>query len=239
MTEHLRDKTNYYFTEGGEKYRVRCNECGSSELLQIVYGYPSEEYIEKSIKDEIILGGCTINDANLAYKCKDCGAEISSIDAFMCHFCDDAIEVLQNYDLQIRKKMLNGNNKNFYIYDAKGIGVYSITEPIIKFLIYTNLSDKYRMLSERTFYEDKKILDLALFYKHLSDDEIANLNVDWDPDIAIEMKWAGMMNDGNLYSGWLNQIKLDIEKMNKLISIENKYFMLFTLIQYVLFSRII
>lgn len=212
MTEHLRDKTNYYFTEGGEKYRVRCNECGSSELLQIVYGYPSEEYIEKSIKDEIILGGCTINDA---------------------------IEVLQNYDLQIRKKMLNGNNKNFYIYDAKGIGVYSITEPIIKFLIYTNLSDKYRMLSERTFYEDKKILDLALFYKHLSDDEIANLNVDWDPDIAIEMKWAGMMNDGNLYSGWLNQIKLDIEKMNKLISIENKYFMLFTLIQYVLFSRII
>lgn len=65
------------------------------------------------------------------------------------------------------------------------------------------------------------------------------MNVDRDPDIAIEMKWAGMMNDGNLYSGWLNQIKLDIEKMNKLISIENKYFMLFTLIQYVLFSRII
>ncbi|MBK5261715.1 MAG: hypothetical protein JJE17_03965 [Peptostreptococcaceae bacterium] len=151
------------------------------------------------------------------------------IDSFMCDFCDDAINVLKKYDSQINTKMLSGPNKNFYKYDAKGIGAWSITEPILKYLIYTNLVDKYKMLPERDFYGDKRLLDLAIFYKDITEEEINDDNVGWTPDVAIEMKWAGTRKDGNLYIGWLNQIKKDIVKMNDLRDIENKYLMLFNM----------
>ena len=48
-----------------------CPNCGK-KLLDIVYGMPASETIEKSKKGELFLGGCMIEDKQPVYHCNNC-----------------------------------------------------------------------------------------------------------------------------------------------------------------------
>ena len=59
-----------------------CQECGSGEVIPIIYGMPFEN-LEKPGKDlygaekkgYVELGGCCIDANSPNYKCKSCGAK--------------------------------------------------------------------------------------------------------------------------------------------------------------------
>ena len=51
----------------------RCPECNSTNVLQILYGYPTEEDLKKAAEGKVILEGCidTLNPPQ--WKCVNCG----------------------------------------------------------------------------------------------------------------------------------------------------------------------
>ena len=49
-----------------------CPECKATEIVDIVYGYPTEETLQSWFKKEIELGGCIIGKKNPHHKCKKC-----------------------------------------------------------------------------------------------------------------------------------------------------------------------
>jgi hypothetical protein len=52
-----------------------CPECGSGNVLGIIYGKPSQELSEKAERGEVKLGGCVISRESPYNYCKDCKAE--------------------------------------------------------------------------------------------------------------------------------------------------------------------
>jgi len=147
----------------------------------------------------------------------------NNVEQFMVCFCQDALSELKTYDRKLRNKFIigekTGNTGGFYNDYPKGLSIYSITEPIIKWLIYTNLCDRYCMRTEfLTSYG--KYLDLALSLKPNND----------VLDIAIEMKWAGFRKkDGKLYeNSRLNMID-DAIKLYKM-DFSYKYLMQFAIL---------
>lgn len=144
-------------------------------------------------------------------------------DKFVIGFCDDCIGVLKEYDAEIKKNLLESEYTDFYKYDTKGIGVYSITEPILKFLIFGKLCRKYQIWPEQSAsYRGRKILDIALYSKRVKD-----IDGDVNPDIAIEMKWGGFRKDGTFYQWSVESCIADLYKLRKESRVENKYFMQF------------
>ena len=143
------------------------------------------------------------------------------VEQFIVNFCQDALSGLKSFDRKMRNKFTKGEEtgatSKFYKGYLKGISIYSITEPIIKWLIYTNLCDRYCMRTEH-LTDDGKYLDLAL-----------SINPDFDPNIAIEMKWAGFRKNGSLYeNSRLNMID-DAVKLHKM-SFSYKYLMQFAIL---------
>ena len=55
----------------GKKYI--CPKCESNEVINIVYGYPTQETLQSWFKKEIELGGCIVRNENHQHKCKKCG----------------------------------------------------------------------------------------------------------------------------------------------------------------------
>src|SRR5690606_31864016 len=53
-----------------------CPNCGSSELAQVVYGFPDEEMFEKEQAGEIVLGGCIPEVWPPPRRCKQCGTDV-------------------------------------------------------------------------------------------------------------------------------------------------------------------
>jgi hypothetical protein len=57
---------------------TRCPECGSSDVVKIVYGMPDPEMFEASERGEVVLGGCCFEvdeSGELAMpdrSCRDC-----------------------------------------------------------------------------------------------------------------------------------------------------------------------
>ena len=49
-----------------------CPKCKSNEVIDIVYGYPTQETLQSWFKKEIELGGCIIQGENPHHKCKKC-----------------------------------------------------------------------------------------------------------------------------------------------------------------------
>lgn len=47
-----------------------CPECGSSDVVEIVYGYPGPEMVEASLNGEVELGGCCLSD--IQWRCRAC-----------------------------------------------------------------------------------------------------------------------------------------------------------------------
>ena len=54
-----------------------CPECGSLEVVPIIYGYPGPEVMDAVMdaarKGEIVVGGCVVGDRNPQKQCKACG----------------------------------------------------------------------------------------------------------------------------------------------------------------------
>ena len=143
-------------------------------------------------------------------------------DKYITSFCKDCITVLQKHDAEIRENLLGSDHASFYKYDNKGIGLYSITEPILKFLIFADLCQKYQIWPEGTFYRGRNLLDIAMYSK-----KVENIDERKAPDIAIEMKWADFTKSGMFFKWAMTNCIDDIYKIHKECDIENKYIMQF------------
>ena len=88
-----------------------------------------------------------------------------TIDKFVIGFCKDCLSVLKDYDRLLHTNLQETKFPTFYKYDVKGVSVYSVTEPILKFIIFTSLCRKYQIWPEGGFYKGRELLDIALFSK--------------------------------------------------------------------------
>ena len=52
-----------------------CPECGSHDVLPIVYGLPGPELEGKAIMGEVLLGGCVVFGSDPDLGCRTCGAK--------------------------------------------------------------------------------------------------------------------------------------------------------------------
>ncbi len=50
-----------------------CPGCGATDVIPIVYGYPTLETSEAWERGEIQLGGCIIGEESPEYECRACG----------------------------------------------------------------------------------------------------------------------------------------------------------------------
>lgn len=51
-----------------------CPECGSHDVLPIVYGLPGPELEGKAVMGEVLLGGCVVFGSDPDLGCRSCGA---------------------------------------------------------------------------------------------------------------------------------------------------------------------
>ena len=51
-----------------------CPECGSHDVLPIVYGLPTPETEQRAMMGELVLGGCVIFGSDPDMSCGSCGA---------------------------------------------------------------------------------------------------------------------------------------------------------------------
>ena len=72
LTEFIRD-----VNKGSELNDavIRCPQCGSEDVIGIVYGYPTEETLERAEAGEVRLGGCVVGYCDPNRYCKSCGYE--------------------------------------------------------------------------------------------------------------------------------------------------------------------
>ena len=57
-----------------------CAQCGSHEVMPIVYGLPGPELLEQAEAGEVWLGGCVVEEDSPVWHCGDCGHEWGSSD---------------------------------------------------------------------------------------------------------------------------------------------------------------
>jgi hypothetical protein len=51
----------------------RCSRCDSEDVVCVVYGYPSEEMVERSLRGDVVLGGSTVFPEASNCACQQCG----------------------------------------------------------------------------------------------------------------------------------------------------------------------
>lgn len=152
---------------------------------------------------------------------------MNKLDKYMCSFCNDAIKALKKYDEEIKQNIMGSEYQLYYSEFPKGIYVRSLTEPILKFILFTKLCNSHKMLPEAYgFYPGKQLLDLAIQSPFIKEESTFN---EQRFDIAIEMKWGAIKSDGNQLRWSVSSSIDDILKLHKNCTIENKYFMQFIL----------
>ena len=57
----------------GTQRTPQCGECGSVNVVPIVFGYPGPEMWKTHEAGEIQLGGCIVTGNDPDWHCKDCG----------------------------------------------------------------------------------------------------------------------------------------------------------------------
>ncbi len=50
-----------------------CPECNSDDVVDIVYGYPTDDTLQSWFKKEVELGGCIVSTEKPTHKCFKCG----------------------------------------------------------------------------------------------------------------------------------------------------------------------
>lgn len=151
----------------------------------------------------------------------------SKIDKFMQEFCKDSIRALRKEDKILKENFEKTRYKSFYSDFSKGIYFRSMTEPILKYIIFKELIKKHKMWPEAGwFYKDRSVLDLGISSPY-------NPNADdiYSADVAIEMKWGGINKNGVLHTWSQSSLQSDIIKMINNCEIANKYFMQFIVIK--------
>ena len=149
-------------------------------------------------------------------------------DSFVKQFCEDSLKVLKGYDEQINKNLTISAYKDDYNY-PKGLAVYSMTEPILKFMIFSGLCKDYLIFPEAVeFYKGRELLDLALFIPFKDSNGKDSCND--DPDIAIEIKWGGLKKNGEFTKWGVKCFIDDMLKLHKNCTVPNKYIMQFMVI---------
>ena len=58
-----------------DKINPNRKHCKSTNIVRIVYGFPSPELQEKINREEVISGGCLIYGDEPNWQCKDCKEE--------------------------------------------------------------------------------------------------------------------------------------------------------------------
>ena len=58
---------------------MKCPQCGSEKIADILYGYPgfSPELDKLLDKGKVVLGGCCITDNDPLWRCTECGNDIN------------------------------------------------------------------------------------------------------------------------------------------------------------------
>lgn len=147
---------------------------------------------------------------------------LNKYDEHVLKFLEDAINILKEYDREIYGKL--SYSKHDSMIGWKGIGKWSITEPVIKFLIYLGLCEKYILYPEKPYSIDpKKHMDLAIY---LSEDDYLEED---DPEldvspIAIEIKWSGITKKKKQFDVWtIKQLYESIKKLKLYSKSKNKY----------------
>ena len=54
------------------KYTKKCPDCGSIDVLPILYGFPGEKMREDAFEGKILLGGCVITENHPDRHCNSC-----------------------------------------------------------------------------------------------------------------------------------------------------------------------
>jgi hypothetical protein len=139
---------------------------------------------------------------------------------FIDSFFDDLLEALKKWDLHIRHNFLDSIYLSTFYKDYwKGIATWSVTEPILKFLIYCELCKKYKIRPEDHAYQKNEMLDFSLFIESDDHNSIS--------EIAIEFKWASFTKKGLLRSSGLESLIADFNKMKQLKN-QHKYIIQFS-----------
>ena len=64
-------KKRHKFSSKPEK----CPECGSTHILEIMYGFPAHIAVEQERAGKIILGGCIVDEGNPKWRCIECNTD--------------------------------------------------------------------------------------------------------------------------------------------------------------------
>lgn len=213
---------------------MKCPECKSTRVADLDFINPSDKPKEITQSGSISLGEGCIDELNhFDKKCMDCGyswneAERKNVDTYVKGFCRKAMIVLNKHDKIIADNLIHAENERFYQYDFKGLGFFSICERDIQQIIVTELCKYYPIWPEYSEgYKNKQRLDIALEFKGKRDDDD-----DVEPDIAIELKWAGFKKEGQLYTNSLQSLVNDVLKMKRQCIIPNQYFIQFAITDY-------
>jgi hypothetical protein len=139
----------------------------------------------------------------------------------MKKFVEESKKALKSYDERIYQNLTQSECEAFYDQEWKGIGVWGIAEPILRFIIFTELCTKYRLVSEYQ-YDDGSTCraDLALY---LDDKKYKQKKV---PDVIIEMKWGNVrkQDDPGSLSQWsINKFEEDLRKIRDHSDSEHNY----------------
>jgi hypothetical protein len=51
----------------------QCPKCNSESVIPILYGEPNDEGIAAAYRNELVLGGCIVDDGLPIWHCQDCG----------------------------------------------------------------------------------------------------------------------------------------------------------------------
>lgn len=93
--------------------KVQCPACKTEvNLVRVIYGYPSQEAQKLAEKNEVVLGGCLVDERNPLYACSVCKTELPEYGTLK-----DMQEALGNKDTRetFRKKEIELIGKSFIL----------------------------------------------------------------------------------------------------------------------------
>jgi hypothetical protein len=60
--------------------KKKCPKCGSAKTVEIIYGSPKAETLQRYLKGEVIMGGCVLAERVPNYHCQECSFEFMAPD---------------------------------------------------------------------------------------------------------------------------------------------------------------
>lgn len=135
-----------------EVENMSCPECHSVKVIEL--------------KNEDFIDGID----NPTRKCEKCNFtwnnyEMSNVDNFVIGFCRKAMKVLEHNDVIISDSLRNSKYPDFYEQDYKGLGLFSICERDIQYIITSSLYRYYKIWPEYVgAYKNSQRHDIGLHY---------------------------------------------------------------------------